>query len=108
MRLLRQLKDGERGFALVLALGITVVLSMTVVTVIEATTADSRTAVQSRNRVSAFTLAEAGINNASSILANVANAYDPHVLHPQAPNQPSDCATPPQNPSTAPSLGNTC
>src|SRR5262245_1652551 len=108
MRLLRQMKNDERGFALVLALGITIVLSMTVVTVIEATTADSRTAVQSRNRVSAFTLAEAGVNNATSILSNVVNDYDVHVLHPQAPNQPSDCAAPPPNPSTAPSLGNTC
>jgi hypothetical protein len=108
MRLLRQLKNDERGFALVLALGITVVLSMTVVTVIEATTADSRTAVQSRNRVSAYTLAEAGVNNATSILSNVVNDYDVHVLHPQPPNQPSDCASPPLNPSTAPSLGNTC
>src|SRR5436309_4350055 len=98
MRFLRRLRNDQSGFALVLALGITVVLSMTVVTVIEATTADSRTAVQSRNRVSAYTLAEAGVNNATSILTNVANAYDSHVLHPQGANQPADCASPPQNP----------
>ena len=81
MNFLRRLRNDQAGFALVLALGITVVLSMTVVTVIEATTANSRTAVQSKNRVSAYTLAEAGINNASSILSHVANAYDAHVLH---------------------------
>jgi hypothetical protein len=97
----------ERGFALVLALGMTVVLSMTVVTVIESTTANERTADQSRNRVSAFSLAEAGMNYATSILA-ASNAYDVHLLHPQPPNQPADCANPPRNPSSAPALGNTC
>jgi hypothetical protein len=38
----------------------------------------------------------------------VPSAYDPHSLHPQPPNQPSDCANPPANPSAAPLLGNTC
>jgi len=108
MKLWHQLRNDQSGFALVLALGITVVLSMTVVTVIESTTANSRGAVQSKNRVSAYTLAEAGINNASSILSHVANAYDVHVLHPQAPNQPGDCASPPANPSGTPTLGDTC
>src|SRR5947208_999845 len=41
---------------------------MTVVTVIEATTANERTSVQSKNRVSAYTLAEAGINLAASVV----------------------------------------
>src|SRR6266571_8191044 len=108
MRKLRQKLRSERGFALVLALGITVVLSMTVVTVVESTTANSRASVQSKNRVSAYSLAEAGINNASAILRNASTPYDSHVLHPQPPNQPGDCASPPQNPSTAPALGNTC
>lgn len=107
MRLMRRITSEQRGFALVLALGVTVVLSMTVVTVVEATTANQRTSVQSRNRVSAFSLAEAGINDAESILSN-SNAYDQHVLHPQPPNQPADCANPPQNPAGAASLGNTC
>ncbi|MDX6412884.1 MAG: hypothetical protein QOH23_294 [Gaiellaceae bacterium] len=104
----RLLPRNERGFALVLALGVMVVFSMTVITVIEAATGNSRTAVQSRNRVSAFSLAEAGINNAASIARKVPSPYDPHALHPQAPNQPSDCANPPANPATAPLLGNTC
>lgn len=68
MRRLQRLRRDERGFALVLALGIVVVLSMTVVTVVEATTANQRTAVQSKNRVSAHTLAEAGINLAASVI----------------------------------------
>ena len=67
-RILKRLGRDVRGFALVLALGVTVVLSMTVVTVIESTTANERTAVQSKNRVSAYTLAEAGINLAASVI----------------------------------------
>jgi hypothetical protein len=47
------------------------------------------------------------MNYATSILA-ASNAYDTHLLHPQPPNQPADCANPPRNPSTAPALGNTC
>src|SRR6266571_1718539 len=108
MRKLRQKLRSERGFALVLALGITVVLSMTVVTVVEATTANSRASVQSKNRVSAYNLAEAGVNDAMAILAKTPSAYDSHALHPQPPNQPSDCASPPANPTSAPLLGNTC
>src|SRR6266571_4728712 len=108
MRKLRQKLRSERGFALVLALGVTIVLSMTVVTVVEATTANSRASVQSKNRVSAYNLAEAGVNDATAILAKTPSAYDQHALHPQPPNQPSDCANPPANPSGAALLGNTC
>src|SRR5437899_699312 len=108
LKRLHGLARDERGFALVLALGVTVVLSMTVVTVVESTTANSRASVQSKNRVSAYSLAEAGINNASAILRNASTPYDSHVLHPQPPNQPGDCASPPANPAGAPLLGNTC
>ena len=108
MRLLRRKLGNERGFALIMALGVTVVLGMTVVTVVEATTANSRAATQSKGRVTAYQLAEAGINDAASLLAKVPSAYDSHALHPQPPNQPSDCANPPANPSAAPLLGNTC
>src|SRR5256714_2140917 len=97
----------ERGFALVIAMAVTVVFSMTVITVIEAATSNSRSSDRSKGRVSAYTLAEAGINNAASILAK-SNAYDQHLLHPQGTYQPADCASPPANPSGAPSLGNTC
>ncbi len=107
MRLLRRLQSEEQGFALVIALAVTVVFSITVVTVIDSASSNSRTADRSKGRVSAYTLAEAGINNAASILGK-SNSYDPHLLHPQGSYQPSDCASPPNNPSTAPSLGNTC
>ena len=102
----RRLSD-ERGFALVIALGVTVVLSMAVITVIEAATSNARSSDMSKNRISAHALAEAGISNAAAILAGK-NPYDPHVLHPQPPYRPADCASPPANPSDFPLLGNTC
>ena len=97
----------ERGFALVIALAVTFVFSMTVVTVIEAATSNTRSSDRSKGRISAYSLAEAGINNAASILAK-SNAYDPHVLHPQGTYAQPDCASPPANPVGAASLGNTC
>src|SRR3954462_14135297 len=107
MTRLRRTLGQEHGFALVIALAVTFVFSMTVVTVIEAATSNSRSADRSKGRVSAYSLAEAGINNAASILSK-SNSYDPHVLHPQGTYKPADCANPPNNPSSAPSLGNTC
>ena len=99
--------DEERGFALVLALAVTFVFSMTVVTVIESATSNSRSSDRSKGRVSAYSLAEAGINNAASILSK-SNSYDPHVLHPQGTYALADCASPPANPTGATLLGNTC
>ena len=57
----------ERGFALVIALAVTVIFSMTVITVIESATSNSRSSDRSKGRVSAYSLAEAGINDAASI-----------------------------------------
>jgi Tfp pilus assembly protein PilX len=107
MRLLRRLRSEEQGFALVIALAVTVVFSMTVITVIEAASSNSRSSDRSKGRVSAYELAEAGINNAASILKK-SNAFDPHLLHPQGSYQPSDCSSPPANPTGQPLLGNTC
>src|SRR5206468_9712567 len=58
-RLRRVLAD-ERGFALVIALGVTVVLSMTVVTVIEGATSNQRSSTMTSGRSAAYNLAEAG------------------------------------------------
>ncbi len=107
MRKLRRMLTDERGFALVLALGVTVVFSMTVITVIESSTSNARSSDNSKNRVSAYTLAEAGIANANALLA-AKNPYDEHVLHPQSPHQPADCANPPANPTGFALLGDTC
>jgi Tfp pilus assembly protein PilX len=104
---LRRLRTDERGFALVIALAVTVVFSMTVITVIEAAASNSRSSDMSKNRISAYSLAEAGIANANAILA-AKNPYDPHLLHPQGANALADCANPPANPTGAALLGNTC
>jgi Tfp pilus assembly protein PilX len=107
MRILRRIRTDERGFALVLALAVTVVFSMTVVTVIESATSNAHSSDNSKNRVSAYTLAEAGIANANAILS-AKNPYDQHLLHPQGSYQPADCANPPANPTGFALLGDTC
>jgi Tfp pilus assembly protein PilX len=107
MAKLRHRLRKEQGFALVLALAVTVVLSMTVITVIEAATSNSHSSDNSKNRASAYDLAEAGIADANAILG-AKNPYDPHVLHPQGTYQPADCASPPANPTGFALLGNTC
>lgn len=94
----------ERGFALVLALATTVVLGISVTSVIVYTTSNQRTSNLARTRVSARDLAEAGINNALSIVSK-ANGFDTHTLHAQPPA--ADCANPPLPPSGI-ALGNTC
>src|SRR2546426_985071 len=81
MKRLRQLFGAEQGFALVIALGVTVVLSMTVVTVIEAASSNQRNATMSGGRASAYDLAEAGVNNAMSVLRlPTNNALDKYVF----------------------------
>src|SRR6266516_3789628 len=79
-RFRRSLQE-ERGFALVIALGVTVVLSMSVVTVIEAARSNQRNATMTGGRASAYDLAEAGVNNAMSILRlPTNNALDKYVF----------------------------
>jgi Tfp pilus assembly protein PilX len=104
---LRRLRGDEGGFALVVALAVTVVFSMTVITVIEAATSNTHSSDMSKNRVSAYSLAEAGIANANALLT-AKNPYDAHVLHPQGTYAQGDCANPPANPTGTPLLGNTC
>jgi hypothetical protein len=58
----------DDGFALVLALGMTVVLSMMTVTVIASSSSNERQSNFSKGRTDAYSLAEAGINNALSVL----------------------------------------
>jgi len=104
---LRILQEDEQGFALVIALAVTVVFSLTVITVVESAASNSRSSDMSKNRVSAYDLAEAGIANVNALLA-AKNPYDQHLLHPQGSYQPADCAHPPANPSGAALLGDTC
>jgi hypothetical protein len=81
MKRLRRLSGDEGGFALVIALAVTVVFSMTVVTVIESATSNQRNSTMSNGRVSAYNLAEAGVSNAMSILrVPTNNALDKYVF----------------------------
>jgi Tfp pilus assembly protein PilX len=78
---LQNLLVQERAVALVMALGIMTVLGITFITVIDYTTANSRTTNYSRSRLSAFGLAEAGMNDAMAILNKPTNnALDPDLL----------------------------
>src|ERR687888_1876771 len=85
MRLLRQLLErlrrDEAGMALVLALGMMTVLGISVVTVVDYASSSSRNASYSRVRMTAFDLADAGMNNALAVLNLPSNnALDPDTL----------------------------
>jgi hypothetical protein len=81
MTRLRRLFREEQGFALVIALGVTVVFGLMVVTVIESARSNSRSSTMSVGRMSAYNLAEAGINNAMSALRlTTNNALDDYVF----------------------------
>ncbi len=66
--------------ALVMSLGILVVLGILGAAAISYTSAGQRTASRNSAGVSAYSLAEAGINNAMSVLANQKNAADASLL----------------------------
>ncbi|MGZ6728044.1 MAG: hypothetical protein ACXVFC_01890 [Gaiellaceae bacterium] len=75
-----RLRD-ERGIALVMAIGITTVLLISGATALTYTTSSQTESNQTRTRVSAFSLAEAGMNNAMSVLnLPTNNALDPDTL----------------------------
>jgi hypothetical protein len=72
---------GERGMALVMAIGMTVVLGMVGVTLASYTISNSRSATYSSGKQTAFTLAQAGIENAMSVLYLSTNdTLDPNLL----------------------------
>jgi hypothetical protein len=70
----------EDGIAMVMAVCMVVVLGMLGVGIATYTTAGQRTASHSSAGVSAYSLAEAGINNAMSVLAKPKSALDPNLL----------------------------
>ena len=73
----------EHGAALVTALGILTVMTVSLMTVISMTSAGSRQAARSGAGQQAYALAEAGINNAVSVLAG---NYPGSVVYPGDPN----------------------
>lgn len=72
-RALRRIVD-ERGQSLVLTLLVLFVLAIVLSTVIIFTSSNQRNSAYQRARQTASTLAEAGLNNAISVLANPANS----------------------------------
>ena len=60
-----------------MALGVSVALMMTITTVVEYTSSNSRWSSYSRANVSAYSLAEAGMNDARSVLWKALNPRDP-------------------------------
>jgi Tfp pilus assembly protein PilX len=65
--MIRRLGD-ERGIALVMALGFLIVLTIATASLLEYTGSDARTVRYQHARVSAYSLAEAGINEAVAVL----------------------------------------
>jgi hypothetical protein len=77
----KRLTGDERGFALVLALGVLTVLAIMIVTIVQYTSTNQRTAYYSKSKVTAFDAADAGMNNSLSVLNNpTQNALDPDIL----------------------------
>jgi Tfp pilus assembly protein PilX len=68
----RRLHD-EQGIALIMALGVLIVISIAVIAMIEYSGSDTRTQRYIGARASSSDLAEAGINNAMSVLSNTSN-----------------------------------
>nr|MDP9491890.1 hypothetical protein [Actinomycetota bacterium] len=78
-----QLRYGgsERGYALIAALGTLFVITITSVSLVSYSTSNSRTAVRSKTDNLSFSLSEAGLANALSILNLPANdPLDPELL----------------------------
>src|SRR5204863_6316881 len=75
--------DDERGIALVMALGILVVCAIMVTTVVAYTSSGQRTSYFSKARLTAFDAADAGMNNAFSVLnLPTNNSLDAGILPP--------------------------
>jgi Tfp pilus assembly protein PilX len=80
-RWLRVRVDSERGMALVMAIGIMTVLAIAGTTAIAYSTSSAQQSAQTRSRTSAFSLAEAGVNNSMAVLnLPTNNALDPETL----------------------------
>ena len=75
LRLCRRLRD-ERGISLIITMGILAVLSVTGATLIEYSNSNARSARYSASSETAYTLAEAGVNQALAVLNNSANNVD--------------------------------
>ena len=73
MRLLRRHLRAQEGITLIMAIGILGVLSLTGATLIYYSTSNARSASASKGRETAYTLAEAGVAQALSVLNSSLN-----------------------------------
>jgi Tfp pilus assembly protein PilX len=84
----------EDGTALIMALGMILALSILTMSVFQYTSANSRTAGTSDAKQRAYAAAEAGINNAVSVLSKSGNnTLDPCLLHPNVSPAGTTCAS---------------
>jgi hypothetical protein len=80
-RWLRLRVEQEHGMALIMAIGIMTVLAIVGTTAVAYSTSSAKQSEQTRSRTSAFSLAEAGVNNSMSVLnLPTNNALDPETL----------------------------
>jgi hypothetical protein len=78
---MRRLLKDQSGIALIMSLGMIAVLSIVGTTTLVYTTSNARSGVLSKDNERAFSLAEAGLNNAMAVLSlPTNNALDPDVL----------------------------
>jgi Tfp pilus assembly protein PilX len=77
---IRRRVSAESGIALVMALGILIVLSIVGVTMVSYATSNEKSTRYSTATVAAQSLAEAGVNNAISVLESAINPSDPDTL----------------------------
>jgi hypothetical protein len=78
---MRRLLKDQSGIALVMSVGMIAVLSIVGTTTLVYTTSNARSGVLSKDNERAFSLAEAGLNNAMAVLANPDNnALDEDLL----------------------------
>jgi hypothetical protein len=70
---MRRLLKDQSGIALVMSVGMIAVLSSVGTTTLVYTTSNARSGVLSKDNERAFSLAEAGLNNAMAVLANPSN-----------------------------------
>jgi hypothetical protein len=81
IRRFRRRLAGEAGIALVMSVGVLALCTITGMTVVVSATSGSASASRSSDDEFAFSLSEAGLNNALAVLANpVNNALDPALL----------------------------
>ena len=72
---------GQQGFVLPVTIGMCTMLTMAGTTVVAYSTSSARTSSRSSADQSAYALAEAGVNNAMSVLSEPSNnALDPYLL----------------------------